>query len=87
MTSAVATMPKLLTKEIVMADWMARENCLFREETSNGEHGPTHRCHLQDFLNGRIGVRDVPMTTTCEHGEIPEVCPMLAGDFKIRLGE
>ena len=81
----VTTMQRLLTDEIVLEEWQVRENCLFREKMSDGEFGPSHRCHLQDYLNGQIGVRDVPITTTCEPGDLPEVCPMLAGDFKIRL--
>lgn len=81
----VTLMPKLLTEDIVMEDWQARENCLFREKMSDGEFGPSHRCHLQDYLNGMPGARDVPITTSCEPGEIPGVCPMLTEDFKISL--
>ena len=83
----VMTMPRLLTEEIVLEAWMVRENCLFREKMSDGEFGPSHRCHLQDFRNGQMGVQDVPITTSCEPGDIPEVCPMLEMDFnfKIRL--
>ena len=71
--------------EIVLNREDVRSNCPFREQMSDGETGVSCRCHLQDFLAGKPGVRDIPITTTCEIGEIPDVCPMLTCDFKIRL--
>ena len=82
----VTAMANLLTHEIVLDGEQVRENCLFREKMTDGEFGPSHRCHLQDYLNGVPGARDMPITTSCEPGEIPDVCPMLTGDFKISLG-
>ena len=88
MTSAVARMPNLLKQEIVLDREKVEANCPFRGMTASSEDfGENHRCQLQDWLIGWIGIKDKPMTHSCSVGEIPEVCPMLAGDFKIRLGE
>ena len=84
MVSLVATMPRLLTEPIVLERERVEDNCPFRGMTSI-DFGETHRCQLQDWLVGWRGVRDMPMTHSCSVGEIPEVCPMLAGDFRISL--
>jgi hypothetical protein len=82
----VSTMTRLLAKELVLEREKVEDNCPFRGMTTpEGDFGETHRCQLQDWLIGWIGIKDKPMTHSCPVGEIPEVCPMLTGDFNIRM--
>jgi len=84
----VMTMSQATRIELVLEREKVEANCPFRGMTSQSEDfGETHRCQLEDWLFGWIGVKDKPITHACPVGQIPEFCPMLTGDFKISLGE
>jgi len=85
MVSAMATDTTTRFHELILSRRDVEDNCPFREQVATGEFGPSHRCHLQDYIFGIKGVRDHPITAVCEPGEIADVCPMLIHDFKISL--
>jgi len=73
------------SKEIRLPRDVLADNCPFRESVCSDDEYVTGRCHLQDHLFGQLGVRDKPITTNCETGEIPDVCPLEEAEFQISL--
>ena len=70
--------------EINLTQEAAQLNCPFREQVGSAEQ-VSHRCHLQDWTEGRPGFRDRPMTASCEIDSIAETCPLFGTKVTVGL--